>query len=537
MTCTAVTPNAVAWSSAAVSTSHPDATEAAVGVLRGGGGAVDAAVAAAWALAVCEPSGSGLGGHACLLVATPDGQVRAVDGPGRAPAAARRATITAAQQRRGVRATTVPTMPAVLGHAHARWGRLPWAQVLQPAIALAAEGFSMTAIESRRAGWVAAALRADPETARTYLAGGRSPRPGAVLRLPALAATLRAIARHGADDLYQGALSQALVRDQERRGGLIGVGDLSSAASVREADALVATLSGGLRIATLPAPGGAFLLLALAVLDQLVPDGGWTDPEWTLAAARATRAAQAARDGGDPNGDPSAALDPELVRRLADRIRRTAPPWTRSRTRAPHTEEPADTTHLCVADSHGTTVSMTSSIQSLYGAKVACAELGFLYNNYLRTCTRSAGPYRLSSACRPRSNAAPTIALDRRGPLLIAGSAGSRRITSSLVHVLSGVLDRGMSLSEAVAAPRSHLLAGGGLWIERPAWALLDPDQRESSVRARAPHDYAMGAVHALHRAPGGVAAAADPRRGGLTAVLETDASPQLAERTTAVPA
>lgn len=507
-----------------MSTSHAAATDVAAEVLRAGGNAVDAAVAATWVLAVCEPSGSGVGGQVCLLVATPDGRVRSVDGPGRAPAGARRSAISRSAQRRGPRATTVPTMPAVLGHAHARWGRLAWSTVLQPAIALAEDGFRMSRLESRRTGWVAGQLRADPGTAQLYLTEGRRPKAGTSVRAPALARTLRTVAREGAEDVYVGELAAALLRDQERREGLISAVDLDLARTVREREAL-AVRRGRHRIATLAAAGGTSLLLALDLMERLAPAGGWTDPEWSLAAAGATRAAQQRRDAVGPEADRCAPLEVESVAQAAELVS----DWVGQR-RALATadrhgaEEPGDTTHLCVMDSDGVAVSLTSSIQSLFGAKVACTELGFLYNNYLRTCTRKAGPYRLGPGSQPRSNAAPTIVLDDDGPLLVVGSAGSRRITSSLVHVISGVLHRDMDVRSAVDHSRSHLLTSGQLWVEQPG-ARSTSDGLRPSVRLRAEHDYMMGGVQAIHRTPAGLTAAADPRRGGIALVLPAESA------------
>ncbi|MBI4944726.1 MAG: gamma-glutamyltransferase, partial [Actinobacteria bacterium] len=255
----------------AVSTSHPVATAVGARVLADGGNAVDAAVAATWALAVCEPSGSGVGGQAYLVVARRDGTAHSVDGDGRAPATAARRTISPPQQRQGVRATTVPTMPAVLGRAHARWGRLPWADLLAPAVALAQNGFGVTHGESLRLGRVLRAVRTDPATAGTYLVDGRSPRAGERLRLPALARTLERLAADGSDDLYAGRCAALLLGDQEARGGLVTTGDLlATVGAVRERPALVVRRK-GLDVATLATGGGVALLLALASLARRRP--------------------------------------------------------------------------------------------------------------------------------------------------------------------------------------------------------------------------------------------------------------------------
>lgn len=503
----------------AVSTSHPVATAVGARVLADGGNAVDAAVAATWALAVCEPSGSGVGGQAYLVVAGPDGTVHSVDGDGRAPASAARRTISPPQQRQGVRATTVPTMPAVLGRAHARWGRLPWADVLAPAVALAQNGFGVTHGESVRLGRVVRAVRRDPATAGLYLVDGRSPRPGARLRLPGLAKTLERLAADGSDDLYAGRCAALLLADQVARGGLVTTGDLlATLEAVRERPALVVRRE-GLDVATLATGGGVTLLLALAILDRLRPGD---DPgERRLAVARATRAAHDVRDRYAADGDPRDVLDAAVVEEAAAVLAAQPPPWLDAgpvRVR----EEPGDTTHVTVADADGTVVALTSSVQSLYGAKIVCAPLGFVYNNYLRTCTRRPGPYGLGPRCRPRSNAAPTVVLDAAGPVLGLGSAGSRRITSSLLHVLTGVLDGGLGIEAAVAAPRAHLVASGHLWVETGSGSPAPAGPRV--VPMTAPHA-AMGAVNAVRRTPSGWAAAADPRRDGV-AVAQPAAAP-----------
>jgi gamma-glutamyltranspeptidase/glutathione hydrolase len=504
-----------AVTSYAVSTSHPDASRVAADVLRAGGNAVDAAVAAAWVLATCEPSGSGVGGQACLVVATPDGAVHAVDGDARAPRSAARRTISPVEQRVGARATTVPTMPAVVAEAHRRWGRLPWARVLEPATGLASQGHVVTAGESLRTRRVAPALRRDAAAATAFLVGGRVPKPGAVRRLPVLARTLDRLAREGAEDLYGGALARVFVADQEARGGLVDAGDLARAAgAVRVRPALVGR-RGGLRVATLPEPGGATLLAALEILDRARALGACADDAgWLATIARATRAAHDLRDAGrlvahgaGPGSDVA-----RLLRDEGRRIAGTAAPWTVPTPRTPR-EEPGDTTHVTVVDGDGTAVSLTSSVQSLYGAKALCAGLGFVYNNYLTTCTRRPGPYRLGPCCRPRSNAAPTVVLDDAGPRLVLGSAGSRRITSSLVHVLTGVLDRGLPVQAAVDGPRSHLLASGHLWVEHPDGAPLPAGDRVLPLAAQDP---SMGCVNAAARDGAQWTAAADPRRAGV---------------------
>ncbi len=185
-------------------------------------------------------------------------------------------------------------------------------------------------------------------------------------------------------------------------------------------------------------------------------------------------------------------------------------------------EGPGETTHLCTADSEGNVVSLTQSIQSLFGARVACEPGGFLYNNYLTTCPRERHPRQLSSGCQPRSNSAPTfVFLARRSaeeaaempigraresvrahavrsvrPMLALGAAGSRRTTSAILHTISGVVDRGLTLADAVAVPRFHVKLSRRSWLERsPETELLVSRLsncfREVQLRSRL--SYAMG--------------------------------------------
>jgi gamma-glutamyltranspeptidase/glutathione hydrolase len=180
-----------------------------------------------------------------------------------------------------------------------------------------------------------------------------------------------------------------------------------------------------------------------------------------------------------------------------------------------------------VADADGNVVALTQSIQSVFGAKVANAKLGFLYNNYLRTCPRHPHPSQLGPSCRARSNASPTLVLERTEagsrPLLALGSAGSRRIISSLLQVTSNVVDRGMAIDEALDAPRVHALLSGRVWMES---RIILPGlvewlrRRFLEVVTKGPRSFAMGAVHALQFRPGETRAGADPRRDGAAAVL-----------------
>lgn len=482
-----------------VATAFPAATEAGRDVLRDGGTAMDAAVAAAWALAVCEPAGSGLGGQTVVLWRSAAGRAGVLDGHSHAPRAVTRREVTRAQQDRGHRAATVPTTPATLSLAHRLHGRLPWARVLAPAVRLAEEGFVLTPLQRRQLGWCRDALLSTPGGAMFLGPGGAVPDAGTVIRQPRLAAGLRRIAEHGAEDVYAGAIARAIVGDMTANGGLMDAEDLARAWVTAPAEVeAVSVPYRGLEVMTAPPPGGGpALLLALRSLDTEAP-GGWSAAdERRLAVARAVNAA------------------------FAERERLHSLPATRRAVLA--AEGAGETTHVCVADAEGAVVSLTQSIQSLYGAKAANPEYGFLYNNYLTTCPRRPHAHRLGPGSTARSNASPVVvcapASAGAAPLLVAGAAGSRRIVSSVAHVITGVVDAGLGVEEAVAAPRVHALLDGRAWEERGA--LTEPTRRALEVAGfrverRARLSYRMGAVQALALdADGGVTGAADPRRDG----------------------
>jgi gamma-glutamyltranspeptidase / glutathione hydrolase len=513
---------------AAVSTAFPLATDAAVGILEAGGNAVDAAVAASWALSVCEPSASGLGGQALVLVLEAGGAVRVVDGHSHAPRRASMSTITSDQQKRGHRASTIPSMAATLQHVHRKLGRLPWRAVVEPAAGIAERGYAITPLQRKQTAWVARYLREDPAASALFLRNGELPRVGEVLRQPQLADTLHRIAELGADDFYHGGLARDVADDMRSHGGLIDEEDLASFAGPIEREPLSAQFRGR-DVVTVPPPGGGVqLLVALKLLEQLLPRGAASTPEeWYAGIALATCGAFEVRElfPITPEAMTPAVrgylLSEERAREIAATLRAGKHVLPGAR------DENEDTTHLTVADAEGNVVALTQSIQSVFGAKVANEKLGFLYNDYLRTCPRILHPSQLGPYSRSRSNASPMLVFENdrggRRPVLAMGSAGSRRIISSLLQVTSSVVDRGMTIGEAIAAPRIHALLSGGVWMEKritlpavTAWLR----ERFSEVVMKSAYSFALGAVHGLQFLPGATLAGADPRRDGTGAVL-----------------
>ncbi len=513
----------------AVATAFPSATEAGAEILRSGGNAIDAAVAAAWALSVCEPSGSGLGGQTTLLIRLANGSILVIDGHSRAPEAVSKMQVSREQQRRGYRACTVPSTPATLETAWKRYGVLTRSQVMAPAIRLAEEGYAITKLQRRQAKWCEKALLASSAAAQLFLREGCPLRVGETFRQPELAATLRRLAEAGAEDFYRGRIAHDIADDMARHAGLITEKDLAQYDGPLEGAPLTAEYR-GYRVVSVPPPGGGLqVLLGLKILEHFTSyELARQTERWYEILAEVVYAVfrERKRIMPHPEDSPYSPAASYLSKERASGIARRIEVGCREDAAAVDPEEPGETTHLCTADGWGNVVALTQSIQSLFGAKVAHSGLGFLYNNYLCTCKRRPHPYQLGSRCVPLSNAAPTLVLEKCGgePLLVLGAAGSRRIESAILHVISGVIDRVLSLEEAVRLPRIHGLLSRKVYLERPAatgslLARIEPRFRQVILKAE--HSYSMGGVQALQFGSGRpFAGMADPRRDGTAIVL-----------------
>jgi len=512
---------------------------------------MDAAVAAAWALAVCEPGNSGLGGQTTLLIRLASGDILLIDGHSRAPAAVSLDTVSHKQQRVGYRATTVPTTPIVLETARRCYGRLAGNAVLEPAIRLAQDGYRITRLQRRQVGWCHTSLSASPSASSLLLDRGRLYDEGTLFVQPLLAATLRRIGSYGADDFYHGQIARDIARDMQANGGLLTPEDLAQVNAPTPQSPL-STIYRNWTVVTAPPPGGGMqVLLGLKILSHLDlsarddPFAWYRDMgeiTYLVFREREQRAmntvgALLGRGDSGPMEERAASLSEEIQH--ADKQVHLDPEKPR-RTFLSDAEEPGETTHLCTADAEGNVVSLTQSIQSLFGARVVCRPCGFLYNNYLVTCPRGRHPNQLAGGCLPRSNAAPTILLrtasdppkithrPNENPTteiaLALGAAGSRRITSSILQTIGGFVERDMSLVEAVDAPRIHVKQSRNVWLEQSCQteALLPMlSRRFRSVELGPRHSYAMGCVQAIQvNSDGQAVGVADPRREGTAIVM-----------------
>ncbi|WP_216911985.1 MULTISPECIES: gamma-glutamyltransferase [unclassified Synechococcus] len=552
-----------------VAAQEPLASAAGAAILRQGGNAVDGAVATAFALAVTLPQAGNLGGGGFLLLWLPGpsparqrgcldgasggnpaagpelaiggGMAVAVNFRETAPAAATATMflgpdgqVDRARATRSLLSTAVPGSVAGLALAQRCYGRLPLAQVMTPAIRLAAQGFPVSRELSDSLAAAAPRLQADSVSRRLFLP---PPVPGTVLRQGELAASLQRIAAEGERGFYTGPVAAALVGAMERGGGLITHSDLRAYRAQ-----LVRPLRREFRghpVLTMPPPGGGLTLLQLlGILEPFdLAATGLNGAASLHPTAEAMNLAYRDRNAllGDPDKVPvpvERLLSPahlDGLRRRIDPRRHTPDPALE----AAAATEGTNTTHLSVADRQGGLAALTTTLNFPYGNGISVPGMGFLLNNEMDDFTAlpgSANAFGLRQGTanaiapgkRPLSSMAPTLVFRPDGrPWLATGSPGGSRIITTILQVLLNRIVHGLNLAGAVAAPRIH----SQLWPDRiDAEEGLSPDSLRlleamgHSVR-RAP---AMGAANSVEvLAGGGSLGTVDPRRAEGLAVAE----------------
>ncbi|MGR8918140.1 MAG: gamma-glutamyltransferase family protein [Gammaproteobacteria bacterium] len=499
-----------------VSSAHYLATAAGVEMFERGGNAVDAAVATAFALGVVEPAASGLGGQSMAIVRHAGSRRNiALDGGSRAPHRVSPGELDSLLRRQGHKATTVPSTPAVLAYALERYGSLPLATVLEPAIRYADDGYPISPLQHFLTRRELKNLRKNA-AAQLFLRGGRTPHPiGSQFRQPALARTLRRLAEAGVTDFYQGEIARAIHADMEANDGYIRDDDLAQIPWPVERRPL-STHYGPLRVFTFPPPGaGRTLIEALNILNQF-PDEQ-CDPDsrdGALLLAHVIRRANL--DRADQPENPALypqelelgqdIIAPEYAERLARRIRRQL-------------RSHGETTHVSAMDEAGNVIGLTQSIERVYGSFAASPELGFLYNNYMSAFEYQdiTHPYYLRPNAVPWASVAPTILYRGRRPWLVIGSPGSERIVSAILQVVLR-LQRGATPFDAVEAPRLHCSVGGKVSLEASRMRDDVPAtlaRHGFTIDARDPYSFYLGSVQLVMRDGHELIGVADPRRDG----------------------
>ena len=513
-----------------VSSAHPQATRAGLDVLRAGGNAFDAAVAVAAMLNVVEPENSGIGGYGTILLYDA-GTEKAwfLNSSGRIPAgvdsdAFRAPTPGYLENRRSAKAVSTP------GNLHAweamleRYGTRSLAELLAPAIRTAEEGFPLAegTAEALEEAWPEI-----PEHARTFY--GKDGRPlaaGGRLVQRDLAASLRRIAAEGPGVLYGGDLGRAIDATMKARGGFLALADLTSDRA--EWWEPIRIQYRGHEVVTTPPPSNAFpSLLRLGILSRFdVKALGHNSPDFLHLYAEVTKRGFWSRlaHAGDPDVDP-----PPLGRLLSEAYwEEEARAVDRARARSfvpPGTEVPAagaNTTHFVVADGQGNVVSATQTLGNLFGSRIMPPGTGLWLNNSLAYCTfePEGNPMDAHAGRRKLSGDCPTIVMRDGRPWIALGTPGGHTIDQTVPQMVMNLLDFGMDLGEALAAPRISFFEPDVLGVEGriPAATRRELSRRGHNVEVRE----RLGNAHGLTleydstRRPVRFTGAADPRGGGL---------------------
>jgi len=451
-------------------------------VMKRGGNAVDAAVAVGLALAVTWPSAGNLGGGGFLLLRKVDGTTEAIDYRERAPLAATRDMYLDAEGKvipklsiEGHRAVAVPGTIAGLKLAHSRHGKLKWAELVEPARKLAAEGFEVNFHLSRtlRGQTTIDRMANFAESRRIFQRDGRFYEMGDRFVQPELAQTLARI-KANPRDFYEGETARLIVREMKAGGGIVTLDDLRSYEPTIRTP--LRTTYRGTEILTMPPPssGGIALVEMLNMLETYdLRSMQWGSAQYlhTLAEVMRRAFADRAQFLGDTDFvkvPVSALVDP----RYAATRRQSIDPNRASSSREVGAGDPApyespETTHFTIVDAEGNVVSNTYTLNDSYGAGVTVKGAGFLLNNEMDDFTSKVGVANdyglmqgeanaIAPRKRPLSSMTPAIVLKDGKVWFAVGSPGGPTIINTVLQAIVNIVDFGMTMQQAIDAPRIH---------------------------------------------------------------------------------
>ncbi|MEV0039711.1 gamma-glutamyltransferase [Streptomyces sp. NPDC050804] len=549
----------------AVASVDTDASAVGIEVLGQGGNAVDAAVATAAALGVTEPYSAGIGGGGYFVYYDAKSRtVQTIDGRETAPRSADSSLfleggkpIPFADAVTSGRGVGTPGTPATWDTALDAWGSKSLKRLLEPAERLARNGFTVDATFRSQTEANQARFADFPASAELFLPGGQLPVVGSVFKNPDLARTYAELGRKGTDALYRGDLADDIVRTVRKppvdpaatrvvRSGDLTARDLAAYRTKRQAPTKVSYRGLDVYGIAPSSSGGTSVGEALNILER-------TDLSRATQAGYLHRFIEASRiafaDRGRWLGDPAFEDVPTkglLSQRFADSraclIKDDAvlksplapgdpsdpTPCATGGTAAPTTYEGENTTHLTAADKWGNVVAYTLTIESTGGSAITVPDRGFLLNNELTDFSFAPAnpavhdPNLPGPGKRPRSSISPTIVLDGHArPVLALGSPGGATIITTVLQTLTGHLDRGLPLVEAIAAPRASQRNGAATELEPGLWNSPVRAQLEAigHVFTQNPE---IGAATGVQRLPDGrwLAAAEKVRRGGGSAMV-----------------
>jgi gamma-glutamyltranspeptidase/glutathione hydrolase len=524
-----------------VASSSPIASQVGVDILKKGGNAVDAAVAVGFALAVTHPAAGNLGGGGFMVIRLANGRATTIDFREVAPKAATRDMYLDAKgdatdkSRVGPLAVGVPGSVAGLALAEQEYGTLKLADVMAPAIDLAANGFVLS---DRLAHSLASArplFETFPASAAKFLKNDQPYQPGDRFAQPDLARTLRLISEHGASAFYRGPIAQQIAAEMRAHGGLIATADLADYKPV-ERQPIEGTYRGYGLISMPPASSGGIALVELLNILEGYPiaKDGFNTPKTIHLMVEAEKRVYADRSKwmGDtaffhvPTGGLTSKAYAASLRAGIDPNHAT--PSSAIAPGEPIAYESTQTTHYSVVDADGSAVAVTTTLNGGFGNGEVVAGAGFLLNNEMDDFSAKPGTPNMfgltggeANAIQPGkrmlSSMSPTIVTKGDKVFLVLGSPGGSRIITTVLQVIVNVIDHGMNLQQAVDAPRfHHQWLPDDIRIERKGFPpSLVQALEKMGYQVKAESD--MGDVEAIEIDPktGMRDGAADPRAGG----------------------
>ena len=517
-----------------VSSNAPLASAAGAEVMRLGGNAVDAAVATGFALAVVWPEAGNIGGGGYMVIQMADGRREVVDYREIAPLAASRDMYlkpdgTTDGSIIGWKSSGVPGAVAGLLAAHAKYGRLPRAQVMAPALRMARDGFVVdsglyTSISRSRALISRFAGKA------MFLPNDSAPAIGSTFRQPALARTLEAIARDGADAYYRGWIADSIAAEEQRGGGIITKADLAGY-TPRWRAPLVWTYRNYTLVGMPPSSsGGVTMAETMNIVEHERQMPAFGSVAYLHLMGEAYQRAFIDRNSklADPDFFPvpvAQLTSKDYARRLFAQINRAKATPTPETTA--QMAEGMHTTHYSVVDGDGSAVATTTTLNNSWGSGVYLASVGFMMNDEMDDFAVQPGKPNMFGLVQGEANAiqpgkrmlsamSPTVVLDAQGKVqMVAGAAGGPRIISATSQVILNVIEYGMPLADAMRAPRIHNQAlPDELRLETNGFPAATID----SLRAMGHTVNFLGGianVNAIRRVPGGWHGVSEPRAFG----------------------
>jgi gamma-glutamyltranspeptidase / glutathione hydrolase len=537
----ATLPDATAPRAAAIAMPDAFSADVAADILRSGGNAVDAAVAAAFVLAVTYPEAGNLGGGGFML-AYHDRAASFLDYRETAPAAATRdmyldasGEVVGDPSLTGHKAAGVPGTVAGLWAAHQRYGRLPWRDLLAPAIRLAEDGFEVPPQLAERMNDSLERMQRLPGFEQ-YFGGMRA---GVVFRQPELADTLRRIALAGPDGFYRGVTANLIVAEMRRGQGLITAADLAQYRPVWR-EPLRAEWQEHTVLSAPPPSSGGFAIIQLLKMKQALAEdfAGLEHNSAQYIHLVAEMQKRVFADRAEYFGDP-AFVDIPIARLLADSyIAARAAEVKRDAISPVDAVRPGleahDTLHFSIVDHAGNAVANTYTLNTEFGSGVVVAGAGFLLNNEMDDFSIKPGTpnyfgvvgstaNEIQGGKRMLSSMSPTILLADGAVSMVVGSPGGSTIISSVFQTIVNVVQFDLPPQQAVAAPRfHHQLLPPALITFSPGAPL--PDETQQALRARGydpqPHPWEMGDVQLIWRSGDTYVPAADPRGRGAARVV-----------------